>query len=299
MSLIKNVLALLLVCGILSPSQCAPSQIDRGRFDPSRNLGRFRSAGERIDTSDLPFPIPTEFPSETDLACKNLCQTEITWDYPQYFCTSEGETRKNYFGIFAFVLGSCLIQQQAANYYPPGEPVFGISAAGKCGCPSDCSAPERGTCVENSQEFSSSSERACRCAAGWTGPDCATVECPANQCSGRGECFTFEDAAVAFSTCKCEAGYALNDCSAVMNDLPDVPLTLNHNQYTSWDQYGDKHPIFNQSTIAQIYLSIDPADLADLLLSMYVACADSMHILDVLFHDDISLVTLITDRNIF
>eukprot|EP00008_Paramoeba_atlantica_P003795 CAMPEP_0201488066 /NCGR_PEP_ID=MMETSP0151_2-20130828/16665_1 /ASSEMBLY_ACC=CAM_ASM_000257 /TAXON_ID=200890 /ORGANISM="Paramoeba atlantica, Strain 621/1 / CCAP 1560/9" /LENGTH=437 /DNA_ID=CAMNT_0047873283 /DNA_START=569 /DNA_END=1882 /DNA_ORIENTATION=+ len=43
--------------------------------------------------------------------------------------------------------------------------------------------------------------------------------------------------------------------------LPDIPSLLPDPQYTSWDLYGDQNPIFNESTIAQIYLNISQDDL--------------------------------------
>ena len=51
-----------------------------------------------------------------------------------------------------------------------------------------------------------------------------------------------------------------------MTELPAIPNLLGVDQYTSWDKYGDENPIFNESAIAQIYITIDPEDLATLIL---------------------------------
>ena len=67
-------------------------------------------------------------------------------------------------------------------------------------------------------------------------------------------------------TCVCDDGYATNDCSSKMKELPEIPNLMNVDQYSSWDDYGDDHPIFNESAIAQIYITLDPKDLSDLIL---------------------------------
>ena len=91
------------------------------------------------------------------------------------------------------------------------------------------------------------------------------VECdPQQNCHGKGSCEYMHDLEI--STCVCEDGYATNDCSSKMEELPAIPNLLNVDQYSSWDDYGDNHPIFNESTIAQIYITLDPEDLATLIL---------------------------------
>ena len=83
-------------------------------------------------------------------------------------------------------------------------------------------------------------------------------------CNGKGKCGYMNDLGI--HTCVCEDGYATNDCSSKMEKLPPITNLLGAEQYTSWDQYGDNHPIFNESTIAQIYITMDPNDLNDLVL---------------------------------
>eukprot|EP00008_Paramoeba_atlantica_P013325 CAMPEP_0201482706 /NCGR_PEP_ID=MMETSP0151_2-20130828/6969_1 /ASSEMBLY_ACC=CAM_ASM_000257 /TAXON_ID=200890 /ORGANISM="Paramoeba atlantica, Strain 621/1 / CCAP 1560/9" /LENGTH=440 /DNA_ID=CAMNT_0047865519 /DNA_START=601 /DNA_END=1923 /DNA_ORIENTATION=+ len=46
-----------------------------------------------------------------------------------------------------------------------------------------------------------------------------------------------------------------------MTTLPAIPSLLGDPQYSDWDEYDDNHPIFNESTIAQIHLQISQEDL--------------------------------------
>jgi len=120
------------------------------------------------------------------------------------------------------------------------------------GCPNYCyNATQQGTC--NSGQ--------CECAQGWIGEDCSRVS-STNPCNGQG---TVQDVS-GVQTCVCNPGYVLMDCSAQAGPLPPITQTINPiAQYSSWDEYGDQNPIFNDSTIAQIHLTMDPSVLEFML----------------------------------
>jgi hypothetical protein len=44
--------------------------------------------------------------------------------------------------------------------------------------------------------------------------------------------------------------------------FPDVPTVVKGNQYSPWDDYGNNHPLFNQSTIYQVYIEMSEEDVA-------------------------------------
>jgi len=96
---------------------------------------------------------------------------------------------------------------------------------------------------------------------GWIGEDCSRVS-STNPCNGQG---TVQDVS-GVQTCVCNPGYVLMDCSAQAGPLPPITQTINPiAQYSSWDEYGDQNPIFNDSTIAQIHLTMDPSVLEFML----------------------------------
>jgi len=67
-------------------------------------------------------------------------------------------------------------------------------------------------------------------------------------------------------TCICPADYAMQDCSAnITKPLPTLPQLIPSTQYSSEDKYGEDHPIFNTSTIAQIRITINTTNLQWLL----------------------------------
>tara|TARA_R110002050_G_scaffold154997_2_gene282982 strand:- start:1196 stop:1843 length:648 start_codon:yes stop_codon:yes gene_type:complete len=63
-----------------------------------------------------------------------------------------------------------------------------------------------------------------------------------------------------------------------MAPFPPIVQTLNYPQYSSKDEYGDDHPIWNTSTIAQIHIQIAPKDLKKLILPSNMDDRDYMHV---------------------
>jgi hypothetical protein len=51
-------------------------------------------------------------------------------------------------------------------------------------------------------------------------------------------------------------------------------MTVNGSQFSEHDKYGLDHPIFNMSTIAQIYITMSESDLLALMNP------DNMHVSD-------------------
>eukprot|EP01105_Mastigella_eilhardi_P001414 TRINITY_DN1169_c0_g3_i7.p1 TRINITY_DN1169_c0_g3~~TRINITY_DN1169_c0_g3_i7.p1 ORF type:complete len:599 (-),score=125.79 TRINITY_DN1169_c0_g3_i7:1225-2955(-) len=144
-------------------------------------------------------------------------------------------------------------------------PKMGVLNAGSCACPNDCSASYTGSVCDEAAGH-------CACASGWVGADCSMVACP-NECSGRGVCQTV----VGQDACVCYAGFTGQDCSAPALSLPEVVETVSGNRFDDWDDYGTKHPVFNQSVIAQVRLTMATADLEFLLDPANSASDEYMH----------------------
>jgi len=99
----------------------------------------------------------------------------------------------------------------------------------------------------------------CVCSQGWTGADCSLPDCggassspacqgPQSRCLERdGEMF-----------CSCPPGYAGSYCDIALSGRksPDIPATVDKPQFSDKDKYGMKHPVFNDSTVAQIRLTM-------------------------------------------
>ena len=47
--------------------------------------------------------------------------------------------------------------------------------------------------------------------------------------------------------------------------MPPFPQIYPSTQYSDADKYGDEHPAFNKSTVAEVHIFLDPADLEFLL----------------------------------
>jgi len=130
--------------------------------------------------------------------------------------------------------------------------ITGIMYAGDCGCPNDCMAPfGQGRCVNGT----------CSCTSGWGGDDCSKVACPDNACGGVGTC----QATNGTDYCACPPSHSGAACGIENISPPPVTETVASTQYSSWDEYGDEHPLFNVSTVAQIKLYTSPVLLEALL----------------------------------
>lgn len=67
-----------------------------------------------------------------------------------------------------------------------------------------------------------------------------------------------------YDTCLCQAGYGGFDCSAKTPLLPAIAPAFGPSepsQYTSNDKYGNNNPLFNEATIATIWLEVSQSDL--------------------------------------
>lgn len=83
------------------------------------------------------------------------------------------------------------------------------------------------------------------------------MDCLSNSCSGSGECEN--------SYCVCNNGWTDINCSTKVPNIPEIQSTIPSTQYSSWDKYGNDHPIFNVSTIAQIRLYLTDSSVDYLL----------------------------------
>ena len=133
-----------------------------------------------------------------------------------------------------------------------------ILYAGTCQCPNDCfRGLGRGWC--NTFDPSSPS---CSCSSSFTGIDCGTIACPYS-CMGRGVCID------GTGTCQCQDGWTGNDCSIPMfTGVPYLPygqIFPHDEEYQGTDPYGDAHPIFNLTMVAQGKISIPPSKLVEIL----------------------------------
>eukprot|EP01114_Cavostelium_apophysatum_P021461 TRINITY_DN7495_c0_g1_i2.p1 TRINITY_DN7495_c0_g1~~TRINITY_DN7495_c0_g1_i2.p1 ORF type:complete len:390 (+),score=60.11 TRINITY_DN7495_c0_g1_i2:97-1266(+) len=146
--------------------------------------------------------------------------------------------------------GSTYITTQFPFGPPKYCPDCAVTSTFSCGCPNNCfNFLGRGVC----------SNKQCACYEGWSGEDCSLVDCAysgKNNCSGHGKCHKKRD------LCTCDPGFAYNDCSAseVFSFAPIIQ-TLNGSVYSKKDIYGDEHPVFNESTIAQIFITMNEDDL--------------------------------------
>mmetsp|Transcript_16771 Transcript_16771/g.50173 ORF Transcript_16771/g.50173 Transcript_16771/m.50173 type:complete len:615 (-) Transcript_16771:64-1908(-) len=145
----------------------------------------------------------------------------------------------------------------ARNAHGPLYPWIAITAPGECGCPNGCYVSlGRGECVSG----------ACLCNEGWTGSDCGLMRCVSDQqqCAGHGSCLS--EAAPGIDSCVCEYPFTGRDCNTTITVPPKVPSLFSIAQYQD-DQYQDAHPLFNESTLATVLITMDPRDLIHLLKS--------------------------------
>eukprot|EP01114_Cavostelium_apophysatum_P020864 TRINITY_DN7113_c0_g2_i1.p1 TRINITY_DN7113_c0_g2~~TRINITY_DN7113_c0_g2_i1.p1 ORF type:complete len:542 (-),score=76.90 TRINITY_DN7113_c0_g2_i1:40-1665(-) len=153
-------------------------------------------------------------------------------------------------GGFTVCTYNLLKKQTQTSVFPGDEEFQEVLYPGNCSCPTNCFASMgRGVCIDGG----------CACTQGFKGADCSLVNCTSSSsCNGNGVCSTEGD-------CVCDPAHPLNDCSGDTVTLAPVVQTLNGSVYSSLDKYGDNHPIFNDSTIAQIHFTIQEEDLLLLL----------------------------------
>eukprot|EP00211_Chloroparvula_japonica_P017139 CAMPEP_0119151152 /NCGR_PEP_ID=MMETSP1310-20130426/45938_1 /TAXON_ID=464262 /ORGANISM="Genus nov. species nov., Strain RCC2339" /LENGTH=303 /DNA_ID=CAMNT_0007143403 /DNA_START=60 /DNA_END=968 /DNA_ORIENTATION=+ len=181
--------------------------------------------------------------------CSLRCGFNITWDSPQFVCGSDRVTRPNSACLESFY-SYTVCHHNVAGKIAPDAP-WSVVGAGTCECPSDCTG--RGTCNGGD---------GCVCGVGYTGVDCASIRCDPSACAGRGTCRNVYDVG---DMCECDPGYAGSDCVASMGGIPATPILLPDSEYSSKDEYGDDHPVFNQSTIAVVHIHLAEEDLEYLL----------------------------------
>merc|ERR1712137_179144 len=177
--------------------------------------------------------------------CKHPIAASWTGGEPQLSCGQNNVTYTN--GYCPYTLGTM-------NICLCGS-LTGIQYAGPCGCPNNCLIDtNQGSCVNGT----------CMCNPGWTGSDCSQVDCSAgnmNNCGNHGFCGEI----LGVQTCVCDVGWTGADCTQQVISPPLVSQVFASTQYSSEDNFGNNHPIFNSSTIAQIKLFMDPAALEFLL----------------------------------
>jgi hypothetical protein len=139
-----------------------------------------------------------------------------------------------------------------------------VKHVGPCDCPNWCyNETGNGQCNTNKGE--------CKCADGWKGADCSSIDCP-NTCSGHGTCKK-QSSSKGDDYCICNNGYTGYDCSV---HIPQTFITtpygsLPFGEYASSTPYfqgeddGDTNPIFNSSVLATIKITVDEDDLDYLL----------------------------------
>jgi len=103
----------------------------------------------------------------------------------------------------------------------------------------------------------------CQCNLGWTGADCSQIRCP-NPCSRKGVCVKGER----IDFCKCFSGYTGIDCASrsftLEPFLPYGELVAHRPYWSSKEEYGDIHPLFNVSTHSYFHLFCNETDFRSL-----------------------------------
>lgn len=188
-------------------------------------------------------------------AAANECTDQCDIDnggsgIPAEFCGTDFEHYKTYSGVFK---DDCYAECGVMVQYE-----------GSCGCPNDCySSMGRGACDLN--------QSLCICVNGFDGPDCS-LPSAGNICSLHGMIVPSGNmgSLFPFDYCECDAGWTGTDCSSVIFQAGDshpwkTIFGSSKDVYTSHDEYGDEHPIFNISVLATIRVELNPADLLHLL----------------------------------
>jgi hypothetical protein len=113
------------------------------------------------------------------------------------------------------------------------------------------------------------------CNEGWKGPDCSSVSCPSNPCSGHGQCIAKSGGV---DHCTCEEGWTGTYCTISTKLLDVLPygeafpnitywhgtFTIHHYDATD-DQYEDRHPVFNISELGDVRISLDESSFESLI----------------------------------
>lgn len=82
-----------------------------------------------------------------------------------------------------------------------------------------------------------------------------------NTCNNHGTCTVVQG----IDICNCTLEWAGSDCSSHVISPPPIIEVVPSTQYSSEDEYGNDHPIFNSTTVAQIRLTMSEESLQYLL----------------------------------
>ena len=87
------------------------------------------------------------------------------------------------------------------------------------------------------------------------------IDCLKNNCSDNGECKTINGNDV----CVCKEGFTGTNCSEVLENTPQVNQMISHQQYSSYELYGNQNPLFYQNEVSLIYIFINQSSYQALL----------------------------------
>jgi hypothetical protein len=174
--------------------------------------------------------------------CTDNCDIQYTTGLKVKFCGTDLITHVTYSSAFD---SNCYDICGVMTYYQ-----------GDCGCPNDCyNSILQGQCINNE----------CICNLGWGGYDCS-LPIVSNKCSMHGHVEKNLDI-FPFEYCLCDDDYTGTDCSTKILPFDSLPwgTLFDGDIYSSSDQYGDSHPIWNISVLPTIKLELDNEDYLSLL----------------------------------
>ena len=168
--------------------------------------------------------------------CTTTCDATYGTGIPITMCGTDLVTHNTYFDALCNTHSCYKDECMVMTYYP-----------GPCGCPNNCFADsDQGVCGPDGT---------CSCSDGWTGQDCSLVDI-GNPCSLHGQLIApdSESSVFPFSYCQCDNGFTGVDCSSPVFTDGYLPWgnIFEGDPYTSKDEYGDDHPLWNTSLIATI-----------------------------------------------